>query len=160
MKYKVFLGLGSNIGDRKETLCNALRLLSEIPDTEIVRCSNIYETEPVGYTEQDPFLNMAVFVMTFMQPCEFLRELQTIEARLKRVREMRWGPRTIDIDILLFGDLKINDEELTIPHPRMLQRAFVLIPFREIYPEKMIAGMPLEDAINQCEDKNGVKLYE
>ena len=131
---QVFLGLGSNLGDRASTISKAIQELSALPDTTVVRSSNLYETEPWGNYDQPAFLNAVIEIATQMEPHELLRNALAIEARLGRVREERWGPRTIDIDILLYDNLVMDDPTLTIPHPRMHERRFVLVPLLEIAP--------------------------
>lgn len=132
-RHKAFIGLGSNIGNREGYLNEALRLLNG-ERSKVARVSGFYSTKPVGYTAQEDFLNCAAELQTSLAPQELLRFLQTIENRLKRVRTIKWGPRTIDLDILLFDDLIIMDEALVIPHPRMHERLFVLAPLSEIAP--------------------------
>ncbi|MCR4435018.1 MAG: 2-amino-4-hydroxy-6-hydroxymethyldihydropteridine diphosphokinase [Clostridiales bacterium] len=160
MAYKVFLSLGSNMGDREGYLRRAIEEISRLAGTETVKVSSIYETDPVGYTEQDRFLNIAAAVNTRLEPLDMLEKLQGIEASLNRVRNIRWGPRTIDIDILLFGGLKLDLPRLTVPHPRMFERAFVLVPLKEVYPGDTLHGMEISELIRQCQDREGVKLYK
>lgn len=155
-----YLALGSNMGDRESNLINAIRVISSIDSISVIDISNIYETDPVGYTQQDKFLNMAAVVQTTLQPLRLLEELQKIENRLKRKREIFWGPRTIDIDILLYGDIRIDLPNLVIPHPRMFERAFVLVPTRDIFEGKVINGEDIDDLIDKCSDKYGVKEYK
>ncbi|RIN77706.1 2-amino-4-hydroxy-6-hydroxymethyldihydropteridine diphosphokinase [Staphylococcus simulans] len=133
----VFLGLGSNVGDRENQLKEAIRLLDEQPGIKVVKVSSFYETEPVGYVDQPDFLNLCVEIQTELSPKAVLESGLAIEQQLHRVRKERWGPRTLDIDILLYGDQIIEEEDLTIPHPRMTERAFVLIPLQEIAPNKV-----------------------
>ena len=129
-----YLSLGSNMGDRLDMLKQAVRLLMEHPAIEIASISSLYETEPVGFTAQEPFLNMVVRVQTDLSPLELLDFCQEVEQQLQRKRVVRWGPRTIDLDILLYNQEKIASERLVVPHPRMHERAFVLIPLQEINP--------------------------
>jgi 2-amino-4-hydroxy-6-hydroxymethyldihydropteridine diphosphokinase len=129
-----YIGLGSNLGDRKKNLDDAARLLSGIPGIKAVKVSSYYETEPVGYEEQGLFLNAAARVETSLSAQELLHVCQDIETRLGRVRTVRWGPRTVDLDILLFGSSIIDTPELEIPHPLMHERAFVLKPLCELDP--------------------------
>lgn len=160
MMHKVFISLGSNLGDREKNLKDAVVAMSSIEGLKIERISNIYETEPVGYTIQDRFLNMVVSLQTVLTPSNLLEELQIIEQSLKRVRKIRWGPRTIDLDILLYNNRKINLDNLVIPHPRMFERAFVLIPLRDVYMGDTIFGRSFQTLIELCDDKDGVKLYK
>jgi len=129
---QVFLGLGSNLGDRHENLQRAVRELAEITATTVLRCSSVYETSPVGAVEQDDFLNQVLQIDTALSPENLLQEVQAIEQRLGRVRSLRWGPRTIDIDILIWGDRVVRTPTLTIPHPEITNRRFVLQPLTEI----------------------------
>ncbi|MDI6800091.1 MAG: 2-amino-4-hydroxy-6-hydroxymethyldihydropteridine diphosphokinase [Actinomycetota bacterium] len=143
---QVYLGLGSNIGNRKAYLRAAIRLLRKHKDIEVVRSSQVYETEPVGLTGQRKFFNMAAEVETSLSPRELLAVLGLIEDLLKRERFIKWGPRTIDIDILLFENKSMTTDDLTIPHPLMCERAFVLVPLLEIAPNILLpSGQPLKD---------------
>jgi 2-amino-4-hydroxy-6-hydroxymethyldihydropteridine diphosphokinase len=128
----VYLALGSNLGDRRENLAAAIQRLGEA--VEIAALSSLYETEPVGYLEQPQFLNMACKGTTRLSAADLLKRTQEIEIALGRQRTFRNGPRPIDIDILMYDDLQIEHEDLTIPHPRMAERAFVLAPLAEIAP--------------------------
>lgn len=129
-----YLSLGSNMGDRLEMLKQAVRLLMEHPRVDVRKISSLYETDPIGFIEQSAFLNMVVYLQTDLSALELLDLCQEIERELNRKREIRWGPRTIDLDILLYNHDALNTERLTIPHPRMHERAFVLVPLLEIDP--------------------------
>jgi len=129
----VYLGLGSNLGDRKHNLAQALELLSK--HVVIEQVSSIYETEPAGYREQPLFLNAVCRISTGLNPEKLLRLAKKIEAELGRTPGFPNAPRPIDIDILLYGDEVISGKELTIPHPRLVERAFVLVPMAEIAPD-------------------------
>ncbi|PKM78875.1 MAG: 2-amino-4-hydroxy-6-hydroxymethyldihydropteridine diphosphokinase [Firmicutes bacterium HGW-Firmicutes-13] len=131
-----YLGLGSNLGDRISYLNKAVDILNSHEHISVIKVSSFYETDPVGYEEQGKFMNCVVLCETELSPYELLKYIQKIEITLKRVRTIRWGPRTIDVDILMYGDLEINDEpHLVIPHLRMTEREFVLTPLAEIAPE-------------------------
>ncbi|WP_028400946.1 2-amino-4-hydroxy-6-hydroxymethyldihydropteridine diphosphokinase [Ectobacillus panaciterrae] len=147
MKNIAYLGLGSNMGDRSAYLHQAVSLLNEQTAIKVEKVSSIYETDPVGYTDQDRFLNIAVKISTNLQPEELLQIMQSIEYELGRKREVRWGPRTIDLDILLYNHENIVTESLIIPHPRMYERAFVLAPLSEINRaiEEQISHIQLEE---------------
>lgn len=134
---EVFLGLGSNVGDREAQLKAAINLLDEQQGIEVIKVSSFYETAPVGYVDQPDFLNLCIKIETELSPHEVLERGLAIEQQLHRVRKERWGPRTLDIDILLYGDEIIETKDLSIPHPRMTERAFVLIPLQEIAPDKV-----------------------
>jgi dihydroneopterin aldolase/2-amino-4-hydroxy-6-hydroxymethyldihydropteridine diphosphokinase len=129
----VYIGLGSNIGNRESYLNDALQLLNN-DLSKVTRVSSFYSTKPVGYTAQEDFLNCAAELKTLLTPPDLLRFLQDIETRLKRKRIIKWGPRTIDLDILLYDDAIVMEETLVIPHPRMHERLFVLVPLSEIAP--------------------------
>jgi len=135
---KAYLGLGSNIGDKKENIDNAVDMLNSNEQIEVKKVSSYYETEPVGYHDQDWFLNVALEIDTTLDPYQLLEFCGLIEEKLKRKRVIRWGPRTIDVDILLYEGFESKDERLTVPHPRMMERAFVMIPLYEIAPETKI----------------------
>lgn len=128
----VFLSIGSNIGDRLDHLTEAVRALQRNEGTNVISISSIYETAPVGYTDQADFLNLVVKIETELDPFAVLELCQQIEQGLGRKRTIRWGPRTVDLDILLYNNDNIEAENLTIPHPRMHERDFVLVPLLEI----------------------------
>jgi 2-amino-4-hydroxy-6-hydroxymethyldihydropteridine diphosphokinase len=129
----VYLGLGSNVGDRAAHLAHALARLGQ--EARITGLSSVYETDPVGITDQPRFLNMVARIEVDLEPEELLRLARSIEAERHRVRTVRDAPRTLDMDILLFGDRQIRQEGLTIPHPRMNERPFVLAPLLELAPD-------------------------
>lgn len=156
---KVYIALGANLGDRAANLELAVEHISKLPGTRISAISKVYETDPVGYTEQGRFLNMVIEINTSIEPLILLRELLNIEKLLKRTRDIHWGPRTIDIDILLYGDREINLPDLIIPHPRMFERAFVLVPLRDVYPEREIKGRDIDELISKCDDKEGIRPF-
>ncbi len=157
-----YLSLGSNMGNREQNLKEAVSALMKEPDIQIENISSIYETDPVGYTEQDCFLNIALQVKTSLRPEELLSKCQQIEIELGRKREIRWGPRTIDLDILLYNHENIETESLVIPHPRMHERAFVLVPLLELNPALLIPGFsePLPVILDAIPDKEGVRLWK
>lgn len=158
--HKVFLSLGSNLGDRENNLIEAVKAIYRISEINIKAVSNIYETDPVGYEDQGKFLNMAMAIETSLTPLMLLEELQKVEKLLKRTREIHWGPRTIDIDILIIDALEIKLPELIIPHPRMFERAFVLIPLLDLVCKADLPINNLSDYIDKCSDKSGVVLYK
>ena len=136
MESNVFLGLGSNQGDRDLYILRAIAEIGKLPSSRITAVSSFYETEPVGQIEQPDFLNAVIRLETPLAPQELLNELKRIEtAVLGRTAALRWGPRRIDLDILLYGDLVMTIPELTIPHPRLHERRFALQPLAEIAPE-------------------------
>ncbi len=131
-----YISLGSNLGDRKSNLMKAMTLLSSHMSITVSNVSSIYETDPVGYLNQDNFLNIVCRIKTDLTPLALLSYLQTIEQILHRERTIRFGPRTIDLDILTYDDLVLDTDVLTLPHPRMAERSFVLIPLHEILDGK------------------------
>jgi 2-amino-4-hydroxy-6-hydroxymethyldihydropteridine diphosphokinase len=137
---RAYLSLGSNLGDRAGFLCDALSLLSKLDYVTIEKVSSIYETDPQGYLDQADFLNIVCSIETELTPEELLSATGKIESILGRERSIRFGPRTIDIDILTFENEVRSSEKLTLPHPRMLERQFVLIPLHEIMPENHSAS--------------------
>ena len=133
---RVYLGLGGNQGDRLGNLRRAVKLLRELPGVEVEALSAVYETEPQGYREQPEFLNMAVRIRTTLAPLALLRETAQIEEKLARRRTVKDGPRTIDLDLLLYEGVEMGSPTLTLPHPRMRERAFVLTPLRDVWAEE------------------------
>jgi len=145
MENKVYIALGSNLGNREKQLEESLQEISELG--KITAKSRIYETEPIGYKEQDKFLNMVIELSTKQTPTELIVKLQEIEHKMGRKREIENGPRTIDLDILLYNQESIDTQYLKIPHPRMHKRKFVLEPLNEIAPN---ANHPvLNKSVNQ-----------
>jgi 2-amino-4-hydroxy-6-hydroxymethyldihydropteridine diphosphokinase len=144
---EAFLGLGSNLGDRLTNLQLAVDLLGSEPRIRVTRSSRVWETDPVGGPDQPEFLNAVIEVTTDLEPHDLLSACNRVEVELGRTREVRWGPRTIDIDILLIDALAIDDPTLTVPHSRLHQRAFALMPLLELTPDpKLPNGTRLLDA--------------
>ena len=141
---RAYLALGSNLGERVGFLQRAVDELAAADGVEVAAVSRVYETAPVGGPPQDAFLNAAVAVDTALEPRALLALAQRIENGADRVRAERWGPRTLDVDVLLYGDVVLDDPELTIPHPRMWQRGFVLAPLRDVAPELVDAAKTWE----------------
>ncbi len=131
----VYLGMGSNVGDREEYIEQAVFLLGKVKGIEIVKRSTNHENEAIGGGEQPSFINAAVQIKTALTPHELIDKIHEIETALGREREVEWGPRTIDIDILLYGEQILSDDKLQIPHPQMHERLFVLLPLKEIAPK-------------------------
>lgn len=132
---KAYLALGSNLGDRAAHLQHALDALARHECIVVIAISRVYETAPVGGPPQDAYLNAVVAIDTDMDSFALLHECQVIEEHAERVRAERWGPRTLDVDVLLMGATHIDTPELTIPHPRMWERGFVLAPLRDVAPD-------------------------
>ena len=150
MGEKIILSLGSNVGNRQTNLDNAIESLKD-RGFEIDKISSVYETEPVGFKDQDSFYNLAVSGYFHGEPEELLKTINGIEADLGRKRILKYGPRTIDIDIIMFGKRQVHSDKLTIPHPEYKNRKFVLIPAAEIEPEKF------SDVLAKCEDASSVR---
>lgn len=136
MAHQVYIAMGSNLGDRRANIQGGLNAANTLKGTQVVRCSSIIETDPVGPSGQGAYLNCVALLETTLDPESLLNELLNIETRFGRDRasEVRWGARTLDLDILVFGDQEIDQPGLTIPHPRLHTRSFVLIPLCEIAP--------------------------
>jgi 2-amino-4-hydroxy-6-hydroxymethyldihydropteridine diphosphokinase len=136
MPARAYISLGSNLGDRQNTLDGAIAALAETPRVAVLKASSFHETEPVGGPPgQGMFLNAAAELETALDPIWLLHVLHEVESRFGRVRTVRWGERTLDLDLLLYGDRIIKTPELTVPHPRLTVRRFVLQPLAEIAPE-------------------------
>lgn len=162
MKVCAYLALGSNLGDRANNLKQAIIRLSQEPGVRILRVSNVYETDPVGNVEQDAFLNMVIAVETEHSPEQLLDKALSIEQELGRVRTIRWGPRTIDIDVLLYGHQRVQLERLQIPHPELTKRAFVLVPLRDVWRGETlpIYNQPISRYLSSLlEDQKGVRKW-
>ena len=153
---KVYLGLGSNLGDKVDNLNHAIKILKETKDIFNVKSSSFYETKPVGFLDQDSFVNIVTYLETNLDPYELLDICQDIENQLKRKRLIRWGPRTIDVDILLFNDIINKDEKLLIPHPRMTERGFVIVPLFELNEDLLINGEMIKVILSRL-DLEGIR---
>jgi 2-amino-4-hydroxy-6-hydroxymethyldihydropteridine diphosphokinase len=156
----VYLGLGSNLGDREAALAEAGEAL-EARGVRMVRRSALYSTEPVGGPPQDWFLNVVVAADTLLSPEALLSVCQEVEARQGRVRGVRNGPRTLDADILFFDDLRRHDDTLEIPHPRLHERRFVLVPLAEIAPALVhpTSGLTVAEMLARCPDSSAVHRH-
>jgi 2-amino-4-hydroxy-6-hydroxymethyldihydropteridine diphosphokinase len=146
---QVFVGLGSNLGDREATIRDAVAALAETPGIAVVSLSSLRETDPVGLLDQPPFLNGVAVLETSVPAREVLRILLAVEARFGRDRASvpPGGPRTLDLDLLLYGQAEIDEESLQIPHPRLRERAFVLDPLAEVAPGLAVPGMGTVEAL-------------
>lgn len=155
-KERVYLSLGGNLGDPLRAMGEALRMLDADPRAEVVAVSSPHRTPPWGKLDQPDFLNVAAALLTTLSPRQLLDLCLDVERRLKRVRQERWGPRLIDIDILAFGDREIHEHGLEIPHPRMFERAFVLVPLLEIAPDFALGGVRACERVEHV-DKAGIE---
>jgi 2-amino-4-hydroxy-6-hydroxymethyldihydropteridine diphosphokinase len=156
---RAHIGLGANLGDREATLRAAVRKLGALGT--IVAVSSLYETEPVGYREQPPFLNAVVALETALSPGALMAELLTIERDFGRVRSFANAPRTLDLDLLLIDDLVLDTPDLTLPHPRLHERAFVLVPLVEIGPTAIhpALGARMVELLGALPDRGGVTMW-
>ncbi|ANV22747.1 2-amino-4-hydroxy-6-hydroxymethyldihydropteridine diphosphokinase [Rhizobium sp. S41] len=149
------LGLGGNIGDAAAAMARALRELDAHGDCRLMAVSNLYRTPPWGKTDQADFFNCCALVETSLSAPALLERCLDIEKGMKRVRTERWGPRTIDIDVLTFGNQSIVTESIEVPHPRMTERAFVLMPLADIAPDLQVRGKSVREWLQQA-DKSGI----
>lgn len=158
---RAYISLGSNMGDKVASLKQAVELLQAHEHIQVIRVSSIYDTDPVGYEDQDVFMNIVAEVETELTGEELLTVCQSIEQELKRVRVVRWGPRTMDLDIILYGDEVIDTPILTVPHPRMHERAFVLVPLVELNAEVIhpVHRKSAEELLSE-NGHEGVRLFE
>ncbi|MGV0818793.1 2-amino-4-hydroxy-6-hydroxymethyldihydropteridine diphosphokinase [Martelella sp. AMO21009] len=145
------LGLGANLGDPAAAMARALQLLDDGEGTGIVVVSKLYSTPPWGLVEQPPFINCCALIETSLPPQALMQRCLDIEKKLKRVRDVRWGPRLIDIDILTYGTESLDTETVTIPHPRMLERGFVLMPLAEIAPDLAVSGRAVSEWASEAD---------
>ena len=150
---RVFLAFGGNVGDSRATLDRAVDMLAATPGITLAARSSDYRTPPWGVTDQAPFVNLCIAIDTTLPPLDLLARVQEVERALgrDRTKERRWGPRTVDIDIIAYGDLSLNEPGLELPHPRLFERAFVLMPLAEIASGHRIAGRDLKEALRHVE---------
>lgn len=159
MSHLVYLALGTNLGDRLANLTSAIQALP--PTLQPLAVSRVYETPPWGYLDQPAFLNQVIQAQTELAPQELLHWLKRLESDLGRQPGLRYGPRLIDLDILLYDDLQLETPALTIPHPRLAERAFVLVPLADLAPDLRLAGMDqtVGEMLDRL-DRAGIQLYE
>lgn len=155
-----YIGIGSNIGDRLSNIYKAVSLIEDSPDVRVTNKSSLYETVPVGYLDQPDFLNAVIEIKTSLKPLELLQTTKRIENKMRRKRERRWGPRTIDLDILLYDEVEMNEPHLHLPHPEITNRAFVLVPLSEIaggltHP----IGKTINELLADLKEPRGVKFF-
>jgi 2-amino-4-hydroxy-6-hydroxymethyldihydropteridine diphosphokinase len=159
---QIFLGFGSNVGNRKHYLYQAVTAVTELDKSILKSTSSIYETEPWGRKDQRSFLNQVAELETILDPHDLLAACKKIERTLGRKQSEHWGARTMDIDLLIYGDRIINEETIKIPHPRLAERQFVLVPLAEIASTVFIPGLnkTVSKVLETCTDGGGIKLYE
>jgi 2-amino-4-hydroxy-6-hydroxymethyldihydropteridine diphosphokinase len=159
MEHTAFVGLGSNLADPRTQVLQAMQELATLSQVRVVQCSSLYRSAPVGYLEQPDFINAVVQLQTTLSPGDLLAALLALEHRCGRTREFINAPRTLDLDVLLYDDLQHHEHGLTIPHPQMHRRAFVLQPLVEIAPDCVIPGIgPVIEAARQCGDQQVERL--
>lgn len=155
-----YLSMGSNVGDRMSHLRRALQLLSSMPDIVVRQVAGVYETEPVGVRDQPWFLNAVVEISTMLSPQGVLAAAKRVEEMVSRTPTFRWGPREIDVDVLLYEGEKLSEADLTIPHPRMRERLFVLLPLRELIPTwRDEDGVTIDQLIEKARGTAEVRPY-
>jgi 2-amino-4-hydroxy-6-hydroxymethyldihydropteridine diphosphokinase len=156
---RIFIGLGSNLGDRAAYLHRALSELCELPQTTVKKLSSVYETEPVGVKDQPKFLNLVAELDSMLRPDDLVRELKEIEHRVGRTLREHWGPREIDLDLLYYGGEMLNETALQVPHPEISNRRFVLVPLKEIAAEFQdpLRHLSVEDLLQRCSDTSSVR---
>jgi 2-amino-4-hydroxy-6-hydroxymethyldihydropteridine diphosphokinase len=161
VKKEIYIGLGSNVGDRLANIRKAVELMKK-EEIEVVNESSIYETEPMGYREQGWFLNSVVQGRTELSPERLWETLEKIEKSIGREKEIKWGPRIIDLDILFYGNKILNDKQLQIPHSELHKRKFVLVPLKEIAPELVhpVLNKTISELLRDLKDNSQVKLLE
>jgi 2-amino-4-hydroxy-6-hydroxymethyldihydropteridine diphosphokinase len=157
---EALLGLGGNLGDVQAILDQAIAVFCDGRDVKLVARSSDYRTAPWGVTDQPPFVNLALVVDTALTPRALLDRALRVEAMFgrDRAKERRWGPRSLDIDIIAFDGLELDEPGLTLPHPRLFERAFVLAPLAEIAPDRRIRGIAIKDALAQLDARGIEKL--
>jgi dihydroneopterin aldolase/2-amino-4-hydroxy-6-hydroxymethyldihydropteridine diphosphokinase len=159
----VVLALGTNLGDREAVLRSAVAALAAVEGLDLRRVSPVVETDPVGGPEQPDYLNAVVLAGTRLGPLELLRACQRVEAEHDRVREVRWGPRTLDVDVVAYGSATSDDPVLTLPHPRAHERAFVLVPWSAADPDAVLpgpAGGRVAELAGRAPDRAGVRARD
>jgi 2-amino-4-hydroxy-6-hydroxymethyldihydropteridine diphosphokinase len=156
---RIFIGMGSNLGDRATFLHRALSELENLPQTTIKQFSSVYETEPVGIKDQPKFLNMVVELDSPLRPDDLLVELREIEQRVGRTFREHWGPREIDLDLLYYGGEMVNETALHVPHPEISNRRFVLVPLKEIAAEFQdpLRHLSVGELLQRCSDTSSVR---
>jgi 2-amino-4-hydroxy-6-hydroxymethyldihydropteridine diphosphokinase len=155
---EAFIALGGNVGDVRAAFDKAIAIVCDGAEVRLLARSADYRTAPWGVTDQPPFINGVIAVSTTLAPHALLTRAQACERALgrNRAQQQRWGPRTIDLDLLAYDDLVLNDATLTLPHPHLFERAFVVVPLAEIAPDRIIAGIRVSDALKRV-DASGIE---
>jgi 2-amino-4-hydroxy-6-hydroxymethyldihydropteridine diphosphokinase len=157
---KAYIGLGSNLADPLAQVKRAMRELNELPGSRVSRQSRLYRSAPMGPPDQPDYINAVVELETTLTADELLSQLQMLEERHQRIRKQHWGPRTLDLDLLLYGDCTIDNDTLKVPHPGLTQRNFVLLPLFEIAPQLILPdNQPLSEWVQRCSDE-GLQCLE
>ncbi|HET6387905.1 2-amino-4-hydroxy-6-hydroxymethyldihydropteridine diphosphokinase [Hyphomicrobium sp.] len=151
--FDAILGLGTNLGDRVHNIEEAIRLLTADGSVRVVSRSKLYRSAPWGVTDQEWFVNACVAVQTELSPHDLLLHCQAVENEMGRVRTLKWGPRVIDVDILTFRDLEISEPDLKVPHPLIGERAFVLVPLKDIAPELRLGGRTIDQMLEKLDSR-------
>lgn len=154
---KTYIGLGTNVGDKEANIKTALKHLKAEREIKVLRVASLYYTEPIGLPEQEWFVNTVVEVETSLPPFDLLSKLILIENRMGRNHNIYWGPRVIDLDILLYGEIRVNIPGLQIPHPRMIDRAFVLVPLAELEPDMLLEGRRIDVLAEQLSTRQKIE---
>ena len=154
---RAVLALGSNRGDRLETLRRAVKALADTPGLRVLAVSPVYETDPVGGPEQPDYINAVVLAETSLTPRALLEQAFAVEDAFGRVRDLRWGPRTLDVDVIALGGLVVSEPDLQVPHPRAHLRAFVLVPWRDVDPAAALPGVGEVTTLLASMDESGVR---
>ncbi|MFH1612561.1 MAG: 2-amino-4-hydroxy-6-hydroxymethyldihydropteridine diphosphokinase [bacterium] len=162
MSFKeVYLGFGSNIGDRKNNIIKSYEMIEKLPNTKIIKQSSFYETEPIGIKNQPKFINTVIKIKTFFSPIDLIQHLSIIEKKIGKKKEYKWGPRIIDIDILFYEKIIFKNDFLEIPHSEMIQRKFVLIPLAEIDENILhpVENKNIKELLKEVSDESEVNFY-
>lgn len=158
---KAYIGVGTNQGDKEENIRQALELLRAANRIYVIAVAPLYKTEPVGYENQDWFLNTVAEIETSLSPFELLDALMSIENEMGRVRTVRWGPRVMDLDILLYGNQTIHAPNLEIPHPRLEERAFVVVPLADLCPDMLLpTGLQARELAARLRETQQIELQK
>ena len=158
---RAVLALGSNLGERADTLAEGIADIVEHPLVRLCDVSPVVQTQAVGGPpDQPPYLNMVMEIETQLSPAELLAHCQAVEAKHHRERIVRWGPRTLDVDIITYNELRQDDPELTLPHPRAAERAFVLVPWLLMNPHAVLAGQPVRELAAAADDLHGIEDFD